>query len=234
MLTFNFNNISPEKDSFMLDAGCGPGRHVFGFMDQFPDITCVGVDLDFSSLQEGKTNLTLFSSISNKESTFLQGSVYNLPFSDNAFQTIICSEVLEHVADVDATLKELTRLLKPGGNLLISVPSYFPEKICWLLSKDYQNMPGGHVRIFRRSVLQEKVEEKGYSLERTEKYHALHSPYWWLRCLFWASQDNNFLVKVYKKILEIQILRNPMILRVLDNLLNPFLGKSTSFYFKKL
>ena len=176
MLTFNFNNISPEKDSFMLDAGCGPGRHVFGFMDQFPDITCVGVDLDFGSLQEGKTNLTLFSSISNKESTFFQGSVYNLPFSDNAFETIICSEVLEHVAD----------------------------------------------------------EEKGYNLERTEKYHALHSPYWWLRCLFWSSQDSNFLVKVYKKILEIQILRNPMILRVLDNLLNPFLGKSTSFYFKKL
>ncbi|GIS35798.1 MAG: hypothetical protein Ct9H90mP6_10550 [Gammaproteobacteria bacterium] len=48
------------------------------------------------------------------------------------------------------------------------MPSYFPEKICWLLSKDYQNMPGGHVRIFRKSALQEKVEEKGYSLERTE------------------------------------------------------------------
>ena len=95
-------------------------------------------------------------------------------------------------------------------------------------------MPGGHVRIFRKSVLQEKVKEKGYNLERTEKYHALHSPYWWLRCLFWSSQDSNFLVKVYKKILEIQILRNPMILRALDNLLNPFLGKSTSFYFKKL
>ena len=94
MLTFNFNNISPKKDSFMLDAGCGPGRHVFGFMYQFPNITCVGVDLDSDSLQEGKTNLTLFSSISNKESTFLQGSVYNLPFSDNAFETIICSEVL--------------------------------------------------------------------------------------------------------------------------------------------
>ena len=95
-------------------------------------------------------------------------------------------------------------------------------------------MPGGHVRIFRKSVLQEKVEEKGYNLERTEKYHALHSPYWWLRCLFWSSQDSNFLVKIYKKVLEIQILKNPMILRVLDNLLNPFLGKSTSFYFKKL
>ena len=143
MLTFNFNNISPEKDSFMLDAGCGPGRHVFGFMDQFPDITCVGVDLDSDSLQEGKTNLTLFSSISNKESTFLQGSVYNLPFSDNAFETIICSEVLEHVADVDATLKELTRLLKPGGNLLISVPSYFPEKFvgCSLKIIKYARWP---------------------------------------------------------------------------------------------
>ena len=90
------------------------------------------------------------------------------------------------------------------------------------------------MRIFKKNVHQEKVEEKGYNLERIEKYHALHSPYWWLRCLFWSSQDTNFLVKIYKKILEIQILRNPMILRVLDNLLNPLLGKSTSFYFKKL
>tara|TARA_B100000700_G_scaffold102733_1_gene115866 strand:- start:1392 stop:2096 length:705 start_codon:yes stop_codon:yes gene_type:complete len=234
MLTFNFQNIKPTKDSFMLDAGCGPGRHIFGFMDQFSDVTCVGLDLDFDSLQEGKNNLTLFSSISNKESTFLQGSVYNLPFKDNSFETIICSEVLEHVADVDATLKELTRLIRPGGNLLVSVPSYYPEKICWLLSKEYQKMPGGHVRIFKKSTLQEKVEEKGYKLEMTEKYHALHSPYWWLRCLFWSSQENNFLVNIYKKILEIQILRNPPILRILDNLLNPFLGKSTSFYFKKL
>ena len=79
MLTFNFNNISPEKDSFMLDAGCGPGRHVFGFMDQFPDITCVGVDLDSNSLQEGKTNLTLFSSISNKESTFFKALFITYP-----------------------------------------------------------------------------------------------------------------------------------------------------------
>ena len=172
MLTFNFNNISPEKDSFMLDAGCGPGRHVFGFMDQFPDITCVGVDLDSDSLQEGKTNLTLFSSISNKESTFLQGSVYNLPFSDNAFETIICSEVLEHVADVDATLKELTRLLKPGGNLLISVPSYFPEKICWLLSKDYQNMPGGHVRIFKKKEAINTISSHGFNYISSEKFHS--------------------------------------------------------------
>ena len=76
-------------------------------MDQFPDITCVGVDLDFGSLQEGKTNLTLFSSISNKESTFLQGSVYNLPFSDNVFETIICSEVLEHVATCSRTSEQI-------------------------------------------------------------------------------------------------------------------------------
>ena len=160
--------------------------------------------------------------------------MYQLPYEDNFFDLIICSEVLEHLDDYHAALKEIYRVLKPAGKFLPSVPSYWPEKICWLLSKDYQNMPGGHVRIFRKSVLQDKVEEKGYNLERTEKYHALHSPYWWLRCLFWSSQDSNFLVKIYKKILEIQILKNPMMLRVLDNLLNPFLGKSTSFYFKKL
>ena len=75
--------------------------------------------------------------------------MYHLPFNDQTFETIICSEVLEHVSDVESALNEIDRLLKPGGKLLISVPSFLPEKICWLLSKDYQEMPGGHVRIFK-------------------------------------------------------------------------------------
>ena len=176
----------------MLDVGCGEGRHIFGFMDVHANVNCVGIDLDLPSIIESKKNLTLFSSISNKESNFLQGSLYHLPFNDQTFETIICSEVLEHVSDVESALNEIDRLLKPGGKLLISVPSFLPEKICWLLSKDYQEMPGGHVRIFKKNILKNLITKRGYIYLNSEKFHALHSPYWWLRCLFWDTQDTNF------------------------------------------
>ena len=234
MDTFNFESLNLKKVKKAIDIGCGNGRHLKSLGFRLKKAEIFGVDQLEHEIHKLNNEFDTHVCKNGNSYSFSVQDIRAISFEDNSFDMVICSEVLEHVADVDATLKELTRLLKPGGNLLISVPSYFPEKICWLLSKGYQNMPGGHVRIFRKSVLQEKVEEKGYNLERTEKYHALHSPYWWLRCLFWSSQDSNFLVKVYKKILEIQILRNPMILRVLDNLLNPFLGKSTSFYFKKL
>ena len=231
MLTFNFNNISPEKDSFMLDAGCGPGRHVFGFMDQFPDITCVGVDLDSNSLQEGKTNLTLFSSISNKESTFLQGSVYNLPFSDNAFETIICSEVLEHVADVDATLKELTRLLKPGGNLLISVPSYLPERLCWKYSKKYKQTPGGHIRIFSNKLLLENFQKLNLRIFKKNRMHSFHSLYWILRAR--NDMDETPFLKKFHSLLVKQMFGQAKISALIEKLLDPIFGKSKCFYLRK-
>ena len=94
-------------------------------------------------------------------------------------------------------------------------------------------MPGGHVRIFKKSNILKVMHDHNFSLIQSEKYHAFHSAYWWLRCIFWKTQENNFLVKVYKKILERHILKNTPIMDEIEKLLNPILGKSISFYFKK-
>ena len=153
--------------------------------------------------------------------------------SDIQLDVVICSEVLEHLEDYNKAIQEIHRVLKPGGYFLVSVPSFLPEKICWMLSKEYQNMPGGHVRIFKKSNILKVMQDHKFSLIQSEKYHAFHSAYWWLRCIFWKTQENNFLVKVYKKILERHILKNTPIMDVIEKLLNPILGKSISFYFKK-
>ena len=107
------------------------------------------------------------------------------------------------------------------------------SRTIYRLSKEYQNMPGGHVRIFRKSNILKVMQDHNFSFIQSEKYHAFHSAYWWLRCIFWKTQENNFLVKVYKKILERHILKNTPIMDVIEKLLNPILGKSISFYFKK-
>ena len=140
---------------------------------------------------------------------------------------------VEHLEDYHAAIDEIYRVLKPKGKFLPSVPSYWPEKICWSLSSGYQNMPGGHVRIFSKRQVINEIVDHGFKYSHSERFHGLHSAYWWLRCLFWKSQDSNYLVKIYKKFLEYQILQSPAWLNNFEKILNPVFGKSIAFYFEK-
>jgi len=234
MLTFNFNKFDLDQDGLMLDVGCGEGRHIFGVMQDYPDMRCIGLDMDKDSLNKAEEGYEYFESISNVGVNFLKGSAYSLPFPNNSFDLIVCSEVLEHLHEYNDAVREIHRVLKPGGKFYASVPASWPEKICWRLSKDYQNQPGGHLRIFNQKELVSEIKNAGFKFLSSEKFHSIHSPYWWLRCLFWKSQETNFLVKIYKKLLEYHILKKPLFLDIIDKSLNPIMGKSFAMYFEKL
>ena len=233
MLTFDFNRININPEGTMLDLGCGEGRHIFGLMEKFPDLKCIGLDPHIESLEKAFEGLKFLESISNTKTNFLSGSAYSLPFSDDSFDLVVCSEVLEHLHDYKDAIKEINRVLKPGGQFLASVPAEFPEKICWLLSEAYQNQPGGHLRIFKKNELIKEVAEHNFSFESSQRFHSIHSAYWWLRCLFWKSQESNIIIKGYKKVLERHILKKPFFLDLIDKIFNPILGKSIAFYFVK-
>jgi ubiquinone/menaquinone biosynthesis C-methylase UbiE len=234
MLTFNLKKYKFKDDGLMLDVGCGEGRHIFGVMQDYPMMKCIGIDMDKASLNKAEEGYEYFKSISNAGAEFFIGSAYSLPFESDSFDLIVCSEVLEHLHEYNDAIKEIHRVLKPGGKFYASVPASWPEKICWYLSKEYQNQPGGHLRIFNQNDLVDEIEGEGFKFLSSERFHSIHSPYWWLRCFFWNSQDANFLVKLYKKLLERHILKKPIILNQIDKLLNPILGKSFSMYFEKL
>lgn len=233
MLTFDFNRVNINPEGTMLDLGCGEGRHIFGVMEKFPDLKCIGLDPHIESLDKAFEGLKFLESISNTKTNFLSGSAYSLPFSDDSFDLVVCSEVLEHLHDYKDAIKEINRVLKPGGQFLASVPAEFPEKICWLLSEAYQNQPGGHLRIFKKNELIKEIAEHNFSFESSQRFHSIHSAYWWLRCLFWKSQESNIVIKGYKKILERHILKKPFFLDLIDKIFNPILGKSIAFYFIK-
>ena len=234
MLTFNLKKYNLKDDGLMLDVGCGEGRHIFGVMQDHPLMKCIGIDMDKASLNKAEEGYEYFKSISNAGAEFFIGSAYSLPFESDSFDLIVCSEVLEHLHEYNDAIKEIHRVLKPGGKFYASVPASWPEKICWHLSKEYQNQPGGHLRIFNQNNLVDEIEGEGFKFLSSERFHSIHSPYWWLRCFFWNSQDTNLLVKLYKKLLERHILKKPIILNQIDKLLNPILGKSFSMYFEKL
>ena len=156
-----------------------------------------------------------------------------LCFKSDYYDGVWIQAVLEHVVEPNIVVNEIYRVLKPGGNFLPSVPSFWPEKICWALSKDYQNMPGGHVRIFKKNQVISEITNHGFEYQSSERFHGLHSAYWWLRCMFWSTQESNWMIKKYKQLLEHQILQNTSWLQNLENLLNPVFGKSIAYYFKK-
>ena len=139
------------------------------------------------------------------------GDATQLPFADGTFDGVVASEVLEHVQDDVGALAELVRVLRPGGALAVTVPSWLPEKINWMLSDDYHAPAavGGHVRIYSATELKAKLRAAGLRVAGTHHTHALHSPYWWLRCAVGVNDDGHPMVRRYRQFLEWDIVRRP-------------------------
>jgi len=156
-----------------------------------------------------------------------------LPFKDEVFDVVICSEVLEHISDNKTAIAELVRVLKTGKDLVVSVPRYLPERICWALSEGYRKEPGGHIRIYKKRELQGLLEDAGTRCWSVHYKHGLHAPYWWLKCLVGHKNEKSYLVKYYKAFLEWDIMNHSPLIRMLDKMLNPIIAKSVVFYFKK-
>jgi SAM-dependent methyltransferase len=194
----------------------------------------VGVDLDRERLSEARNGFRELGE-TDRETWYLgQSNALKLPFRTDQFDTVICSEVLEHLPDYETALEEIDRVLKPAGELAVSVPRSGPERICWWLSEEYHQVAGGHVRIFDERTLRNQIESTGFAFEGQEYRHALHSPFWWLKCLFWDDEDNSRLIDLYNRFLEWDLTENPAWLRTLErNLLDPLFGKSSVMYFSR-
>ena len=196
----------------------------------------VGSDLDYNDTAEAKGRLEFHELVGEHGGgpwATLSSDVTDLPFPDNAFDLVICSEVLEHIPDHEKAVSELIRVLRPNKDLVVSVPRFFPERICWALSKDYYLSNGGHVRIYRKEALTAMIEKAG-AYKWAEHYaHGIHSPYWWLKCLVGPTREDSRLVNLYHRLLVWDIMSAPRLTRTLDRLLNPILGKSLVLYFKK-
>lgn len=233
MLTINFRDFPLNDGDIVLDLGCGEGRHVINTYLQ-ADVIALGVDLNIRDLKTANERFTPFQQNSEtKVFSLQQADATRLPFADASIDKIICSEVLEHIPDYQAVLREIKRILKPGGLLAISVPRAWPEKICWWLSREYHQVEGGHIRIFNGQQLRREIECDELHFQKRHWAHALHSPFWWMKCVWWKTQDQNPLIKLYHRLLVWDLMEKPWLTQTLEKCLNPLMGKSVVMYFKK-
>jgi len=242
MLTVRFDELGVREGDLLLDMGCGAGRHAFESFRRGARV----VAFDYSAA-ELKDVGGLFAAMREageagtapgSMAATANGDALALPFPDDTFDHIIASEVLEHVSDDGQALREVFRVLKPGGRLAATVPSWLPEQVCWLLSDEYHApfVEGGHVRIFSEPTLRRRMREAGLRPGAAHHAHALHSPYWWLKCAVGPTNDDHPLVKAYLQVLIWDIAQTqPMgtVTRLAERVLNPVLGKSLVVYATK-
>lgn len=237
MLTVDYDRLELERGHLLLDLGCGFGRHAFESLRRGADV--VACDMAIAELVEVRDTYGAMCDRGEVDgvsvATGVAGDATRLPFDDATFDRIIASEVMEHIADDLAALDELTRVLRPGGVIAITVPSWLPEQICWRLSDEYYapKAVDGHVRIYRKRELEDRVVRAGLDPIDTHRAHSLHSPYWWLRCAVGPTNDEQRLVRLYNRFLTWDIVSTPSATRVADRILNPVLGKSLVLYARK-
>jgi SAM-dependent methyltransferase len=146
----------PEQ-ARILDAGCGSGRNMIELARRG---TVTGVELSETSVLLAR---------GRGAGEVIAGSVLEMPFPDDSFDLAVSLDVIEHLEDDLAALRELRRTVAPGGALLVTVPAYQ-----WLWSG--HDVINHHHRRYTRSSLRAVAEQAGWRQLRTTYFNSLLLP----------------------------------------------------------
>lgn len=235
MLTFDFDRAGIGPGTRLLDVGCGMGRHTFEALRRGADVVAADLDAEALSAVESMAGAMAAEGQVPASASFsaVSADARRLPFGGGSFDRVVASETLEHITEDYAAMAEIARVLRPGGRAVVTVPRWWPEAVCWALSREYHSNEGGHVRIYKRPQLTRRLVDSGLRVDGVEHAHALHSPYWWIKCAVGPRRDEALLPRLYHRFLVWDMTARPPVTRLLERALNPVLGKSVVVYLDK-
>jgi SAM-dependent methyltransferase len=154
----------------VLEVGCGMGELLVALPDTYR----------LTGMEYAKKNVEIVGKMLGEKARVLQGTIYEIPFENGSEDVCVCLEVLEHVEDDARAVRELARVLKPGGLLIASVPYtyYWPH---------YKKLIG-HFRHYCRSSFAKLLGDGGFEIEKyLPNYPGWHTAYarryFWIRAL---------------------------------------------------
>lgn len=188
--------IDPHDSDNIMDLGCGTGYYLFLLSSLPVKLNLIGLDSDKKALEEAKESLK------NRKIRFILGDSHKLPFKENTFDKIVASEVLEHLDNDEKALKEMYRVLKRGGVLVVSVPSinypFFWDPINWLLQYFFgthikggffSGIWSGHLRLYKIEELKKKFKRADFTVEIIKEL------------TFWCLPFNHYIVNIVARLL---------------------------------
>ncbi len=179
-----FDWIDPQDDDLILDCACGRGFYL-NMLRYVSQCRLIGLELDWPVIQKAQQNVGHLPNL-----LLTNANIYQLPYADNTFDGVILSEILEHVErDVDG-LKEVLRVLKPGGVVAVTVPNanypFWWDPINRTLENVFhthiQNGPlagiwANHVRLYTAEQLRASVLEAGFAVEEERAFTHYSFPF---------------------------------------------------------
>jgi SAM-dependent methyltransferase len=181
------------KSARILDAGCGTGGLIRRLATEHANWHWTGVDVapEACALARDRTGATIS-----------KANVEALPFGENEFDAVVSADVLYHVDDDAAALKEMARVLKPGGVVVVNVPAHR-----WLWS--YHDVATHARRRYARGEVCEKMRAAGFGAVRATHWNMLPLPLVIVRRKLLPAPSDGSDVRLYPAAVE-AVLRGAM------------------------
>jgi len=148
--------LNPSEKELILDVGCGNARDIEFF--SMIGAICVGIDISKGMISEAKEKTAK----KNLDSEFLLCDATKIPFKNNIFDKVLCSETIEHIPNWEKTINEIQRILKKDGLLVITTPNM---KSLYGLTKITFDFVG---KIFNIFIKKRKIKKHPYDIWKTQ------------------------------------------------------------------
>lgn len=234
LCSIDLNNFPIIKGNKLLDLGFGNGSKAIAFAKE--GVTVFAADIDIGNLNLLKKRISR-ELVKNIKVVQLKKNYKRLPFQNNFFDRIILNEVLEHIEEPDFIISELTRILKKGGVICVSVPSQSSERIFSLINPNFLKK-AGHVQIFSKKSLYAMFKKHKLKILGVKNENFEFSLFWLIASILRISPNNNGIpersskaLQTYEKIWGVLYsLRLSNLIALAGNFLFP---KSIYFYVQK-
>lgn len=173
-------------DARILDAGCGTGGLIRRLASARPGWRWTGVDVEPLACALARERTT---------GAIVEARVEQLPFPDGSFDAVVAADVLFHVDDEAAALREFRRVLLPGGRLVVNVPAH-----PWLWS--YHDVATHARRRYERGELLRKIAAAGFTGGEATHWNLIPLPLMVVRRKLWPAPTSGSDVHRYPRTIE--------------------------------